>query len=563
MNPKAFDGSSSAFDSVDEMDAELAELFARAQSYRPPTEQLTTMLRGVPGPSALTARRVLRVGGPFMATAAAVACVALLVLSSHTQPAFALSRVADAMRTVAVVQQTLSDGSVYWESPGRCSAVRPPDGGEYVFRDYVRETIATYQPARGCIVMSTGDTPELSHGLRGECTLADLIQTAESWGRSFAERWQRTDRTENGRPVIVLVSKLPETWLRSATIDGVSGRFVRTETRAGTTAYAYPDDAPRDLRDVGVPRDVPVIDGTAPPQVLALRDQVRVRARRGLGAYRLVSVDRSETMRVISDGYRWRVDILREPEERPGGLSELETRARSYDHMESLVRQVYTTEILAGDVETVVHFDEQGAVAQRRVRPQAFGLAKSHTLETQIDWSCSPEAFFGTWGNEQCAALGPDEHGWIGYGIRGQANRVARPYYRERWYDPTRGYVLCYTWSYDDPQAEWQLTPDWRKEYAAYTLGPYKPSADAPAAGSFWEVVQWAELRPGQWYPAVSRSGDLERAADGSWRHATTDQSGSDTARYQVLRATALGSVDEQWFEIPAEWLRVPAQPAP
>jgi hypothetical protein len=559
MGPDGNDASLASPEDFAERDQELDALFARARSYPPTPRQWERMLRAVRPAGDARGRRAWRIGVPLAAAAAALAMAVILFAPPAHRSAFALARVAEAMRAVSTVERRSNDGSVSWESPGRCFAVRPAPGGQYAYRDFLHETVATYEPDRGCIIISSCDAPRLTHGFTGACTLDALIQTAESWGHSFDERWERCDRVEGGRPIIELRSKQPESWMRAVTIDGRSARVLRAETEEGSSDYYYPDEMPRDLYDLGVPRDTPVIDGIAPPQVLALREQVRANARRGFGAYRLVSASQFETVRLITDGRRWHVDCMAMDQTRAYSLAELQARARQYDHMDTLVGEAVTIYILAGETEQAVCFDERDHVFQRTVRPKELAFGALYTLEARVNWGSNSEVFFGLWSDEQCEALGPDEHGWVGYRIRGQGNRVSRPYYRERWYDPAHGYTLCYLWGYEDPEAEWQFTARWRTEYEAYTAGPVKPPADAPARAGCWEVLEWAELRPGQWYPTASRTAGMDRAADGSWQRREPDSDDASSTRYQVLIATPLDSVDDEWFQLPAEWLAVPA----
>jgi hypothetical protein len=561
MCPDTYDVPYVQGEDAGERDPDLDARFARAREHRPTPEQWERMLRAVRVEAKSRGAHLWRIGVPLGAAAGVLAAAIILFAPPAHRSAFALTRVAEAMRAVGVLQRESSDGSVCWESPGRCFAARAAEGRRYEYRDFVRETMTTYEPARGCIIRSSCDTPQVPQGLTGAHTLDELIQTAESWGQSFDERWERRDRIENGRPIIELTTKQADVWLRAVTIDGESGRIVRTESDEGSVAYLYPDHSPQDLYDLGVPRDVAVIDGTAPPQVLALRDQVREGSRRGFGAYRLVRVSWCETARLITDGRRWREDSLPVDPNRPCRLDELWSRAHEYDHMDSLAGEATLTHVLVGDAEQTVYFDDRGQVRERIVRPKELAFVLMGTLEARLNWGADPEVFFGLWGDEQCEALGPDEHGWVGFRLRGQANRVSRPYCRDRWYDPVHAYTLCNMSGYEDPDAEWQLTAAWQKEYEAYTAGPVKPPADAPASGGSWEVVEWAELRPGAWYPTVSRCRALERAADGSWYRCAPDPADVPSTGYWLLLATALDAVDDHWFEIPPEWLAVPARP--
>lgn len=193
-------------------------------------------------------------------------------------------------------------------------------------------------------------------------------------------------------------------------------------------------------------------------------------------------------------------------------------------------------------------------------QPRQFASVTDHVLERKAGVG---EGFFGEWGDQQIDALGPNDKGWVGYRVRGQANNYQRPYLDEHWYDPQHGYAPCQMWNSDDPQADWQLKSDWQEVYSRGGLNSECP-ADAPARRSESEVLEWAELRPGQWYPAVKRARRLERASDGTWQpRQEPNRPDFHAVTYQVLVATPLDQVDDAWFEVPAEWLAVPAKPFP
>jgi hypothetical protein len=170
------------------------------------------------------------------------------------------------------------------------------------------------------------------------------------------------------------------------------------------------------------------------------------------------------------------------------------------------------------------------------------------------------EGFFSNWPDHQDEYLGPNEHGWVGIRTRGQANNVERPYLRETWFDPNHGYAWVARRSLTFPEAEWQLKPNWQAEYHELF-----PPADAPVQGSVTLEVEWADLREGQWYPALRTTRHVERGPDGEWRErreADTDGFRPVTRRY--ILAEPLEGVDERWFEIPVDWLeQAPLRPWP
>jgi hypothetical protein len=540
---------------------ELEALFARARHYPPAPSQWEQMLRAVPAPGR-SHRRAWRIGLPLAAVAAIFGVAVILLAPPAHRAAFALTRVAEVLRTAPVVKCTSSNGWVLWEGHERFFASRSTDHEQYVYRDLPRETVATYDAVRGSIMISTSDRPAFPGGWTGAYTLDGLIREVESWGRAFAERWERTDRSENGRPVILLTSKPSAEAGRRILIDGESGRIDRVESGRDVTTYEYPEQAPRDLYDLGVPRDAPVIDGTAPPAVLALRAHVRAQAQQNAGAYRLIeasSVGGYGLFRVITDGRRYRVESLPFDDTREYTVAELRSVAAQYDHMGSLEAEVRSIYLFDENTETSVMFDENHNVRTRRVCPRWAGLARFHTLEARSQQVGDATAFFGYWPEQQCEALGPNAQGWVGFRIQGQANNCSRPYVQERWYDPEHEYLWCYGWGYDDPQAGWQLRSDWQTEYLR-DRDPTKTPVDAPARGGDGEVLEWAELRLGLWYPAVRRNEQMERAPDGTWQlQREPDCENCHTVTYEVLVATALDSVADEWFQLPAEWEAVPA----
>ena len=545
--------------SGDDAGVGLKALFARAREHPPTAEQLTAMLRGVP--RRMPRRRwIWRVGGATLAVAAAIAGGLVLLVPLHPQPAFAFSRVVEELRRMPVVEQRSYNGLTTWEGRGRFWAIHNVANGSYEYRDFVRETVATYTEKRGSVIISTCDTLPWPVGVSGPGSIDDLIQEAEAWGRALDIRQKIVD----GRHVIEVRSTRRGDEQEVVTIDGDSGRIIKIQRGSVSTDYAYEAEAPRDLFDIGVPRGAAVLDYTAPPEVMALRDAFRVYAR-GFGAYRLVvPAERGGggILRVITDGRRIRCEMFAlDDEERTYTVDELHELAWPYDNMEDLAARATEIGIFDGETEQSVHYDPDRSIRWRHVRPKVNAvMTRSRTLLAFSAWTFDEDAFFGTWPDQKYEYVRREDRGWVGYRELGQANNCSRPYGAECFLDPRHGYAPCFFGHDEDPQAEWQLTPGWQKVYEAGRERSIivRPPADAPAGGWEWEVIEWAELRPGQWYPAVARSGDAERAADGTWHIAEpAEGEGGHAGKYQVLVATPLETVDGRWFEVPAEWAQV------
>ena len=184
----------------------------------------------------------------------------------------------------------------------------------------------------------------------------------------------------------------------------------------------------------------------------------------------------------------------------------------------------------------------------------------------------------------QLLYLGEKQRGEIGTRILSQATQLERPVMRERWYDPAHGYRLVHDARYTFPEADWQLRPDWQDAYiSGVQSGMVRLLPDAPAQGEEIEVLEWAELKPGWWYPAFREVRNVVQSADGEWAPSTSNgyREGSvvfgQVFRYDVpresdplpstshiyLAAEPLDNVPDACFQVPTEWLNTPIQTVP
>ena len=526
---------------------ELESLFAKARRSPPQDAQLIHMLRAVRRGRDSRPIRMVRRAVPWMAAAAAIAAVVLIVVGIDQPPAFALSQVAESLRQVAVVKQTSPNGAVSWESPGRYVAHTKPDGSSVAFWNFESQTHATFDASRGCIMLATCEP--LSKGLRwtGGLSLDELVETAESWGSSFDEKWERGEVEIEGKVFVELRAKTAGSGASRILIDPETRLVVRSGSPGRWTEYEYPSEGPRDLYDLGVPRDTPVVDGTASAELLELRRKVLAARGDGFGSYRMVSVSTvggSGMHRVITDGHRYRVENYFAAEASNWTLEELRSRAVEQIDFEPLSARPAAFTIFDGQTETQVHFDKTGKLIIRSVRPAPFASFQTHTLKVRT-WRHG-DGFFHPWADRQDEYVGPDDRGWVAMRVLGQANLIVRPWLYETWYDPARGYRVVKQANTQFAQAPWQLDASWNVRYDASPQAVLRGSSDSPDERSEWEVLEWAELRPGQWYPALSRSRQLKRSEDGEWR-----EGGERAATYTFVVAQPLDRVDESWFEIP------------
>lgn len=531
---------------------ELESLLAKARRSPPQDAQLIHMLRAVRHGRDSRPIRMVRRAAPWMATAAAIAAVALIIVGVDQPPAFALSQVAESMRQATVVKQTGPHGETYWKSRGHYIARRKSDGSYFAFWNFDAEQHATFDTGRGSIMLTTCERPAAGLQWTGAHTLDELIAAAESWGSSFDERWERRDTEVDGRKMVELRAKDPKDRLTRVLIDPQSRRVVRSESPAGWTEYEYPSQGPRDIYDLGVARDTPVIDGTASAELLDLRQRVLAARGDGFGAYRMVSVSSvggSGMHRVITDGRRYRVENYFAGEASNWTLEEIRSRATEQIGFEPLSARPAAFAIFDGQTEMRVHFDKTGKLIIRSVRPAPFASYQTHTLKVRT-W-LHGDGFFHPWPDRQDEYVEPDVRGWVAMRVLGQANLINRPWLFEKWFDPARGYRVVKQANTQFAEAQWQLDASWKARYDASPDAMIRGStSDSPDERSEWEVLEWAELRAGQWYPALSRGRQLERSEDGEWR-----EKGERAVTHTFVLAQPLERVDESWFEIPDAWL--------
>ena len=152
--------------------------------------------------------------------------------------------------------------------------------------------------------------------------------------------------------------------------------------------------------------------------------------------------------------------------------------------------------------------------------------------------------------------------------------------------DPEHGSLPCRFVATVDPGGDWVVQPNWQDKYVRETLRRHSPMVlQLPAARpeqTVTEVLTWGQVRPGQWYPQTTRSTTLILDDDGTWREGTQDQfetgylAGGEIRRndhpqdtrkfgasstYRYVLVEPIDQVDETWFQVPAEWLDVPAEP--
>lgn len=543
-------------------DAELGDLastFALARAYPPTAHELECFLRCVPPATRGAARRIGRIFGGIAAaaTAASAGIVGAVVLLAPTaQPkALGMSAVIEAMRRVELIK-TVSDTHQTWESPGQFYAVRSLDGQSAGFWNYIEQWRATYQARRGCVMISSVDPPPISGSMVGATTLDELIRQLESVGNALESRWERRDAMLDGRPVIELTSRVADpTDQARLVIDARDGRLLQRTLRSETVHFEYPDHGPRDIYDLGVPPDVKVVDGRASPQIFELRDRLRASTGR-FGGYR-AGVVRSGSAptryRFTTDGRRIRIDSPAFPEKEELTLEGLKAVARQLALCDG-VDPLSHVSIFDGQREVSAGFDASGAITHAELRSRDYALAWYASLEELSGGR--PDSFFGLWPDRQDEYLPAAENGWVGYRTRGQANSVSRPYLWERWFDPARGFLPAVSRTCKFPSADWQIDSNWADKYEyPPTVGDHRTAPQAPAEGHELRVIEWGELRPGVWYPAVKVGGPLVQNADGDWTpKGNWDSDAGQAGFVEVIYAEPLERTDESWFQIRPEW---------
>ncbi len=572
----------------------LDALFEQARTHRPDEGQLARMLRGVPAARERRSR-MWRAATGLVASAAAIAGIVLVVAPPGQPQVFAMSQVADAMRDVPLLQMTYSNGMTTWEWRGHFLAGSRDHGRRLWMWDFRSFVHTTYDAERGCIMICSDETPDFLMERTQVTTLESLIESVEARGQRFEDVWEYAERLDSGRRVIVLKNRE-----RSSGAPGVKTMLIDAESRR-LTAYtewgphtqwvevrvdlSYPETAPGNIYELGAPSDARVIDGRASDELLALRSQVLAARERGFGAYHMVWMTTGDTnvSRVVSDGRRHRVDsIPLDPRHDydSDDLAELTARYILTDPADSR----YVFSVFDGRQETMFRRTADGVPSERSLtRVPGYFSRFMHLLEFHA-WQRSGE-FLMRGPDRQDELVGPNEHGWLGYRSRSQAREFQRPEEWEWWFDPSHGYRVAARRNDDCPDAPWQLKTHWQDEYIRVSSALNRVLPDAAAMRHEIDVLEWAELRAGEWYPALTRTRSLVRQPDGTWIESTGNERyddgyvvagqvvrperrekrepGDHPVKYQRVLAVPLDQVEDAWFEIPAEWLTVPAKSWP
>ncbi len=497
----------------DDVDALLDPLFAEARRNPPDAAHLAWFLRGVP--RANSRRWPLRAVGALLASAAGIA-VAVMLLWPAAPPAFAWQRVVDAMQNAPIVHMARADGSELWVQRGVFEASWDADGSHAQYWDFKAGTQANFQKQRNAIIIFTCDLLPDWTDFFGRHTLEGLIDDRARWGQSFFDSYRVVSAKRDDRDVYVLTATEP-TCANEYVIDASTDRIISSIEDGRRVTYDYPDSGPRDLTELGVPADTPVIDGTASPELRALGDRVDAAQQAGFGDYRAMIVESwadSEWHRVTRDGDTIRTESFAAPDEipqDPAALSELARELLAAD--EPALRRIATT-VFDGETERSTSFDKDGRVRDESIRPVPQHMSWSYCLAGEA-WRA--RSFFASTWEQQYEYLAPDDAGLAGYRGLGQANNVSRPWLVERWFDPEHGYRLAREIHWEDSDGSWQLDDEWRRGFDARPRTVVTPRVDDPAEGFESRVTLWDSVRPGEWYPAIRETHRLVAAGDGSW----------------------------------------------
>jgi hypothetical protein len=215
-------------------------------------------------------------------------------------------------------------------------------------------------------------------------------------------------------------------------------------------------------------------------------------------------------------GAQVRAEFFERPEEVPQDPQVLGAIAHQMltDERPDLRRQALR--VCDGTVERATFFDDNGDVAGQSMRTSRASHVWHSTLGGYV-WNRSPVSFFGGTSYRHDELLGPDDRGLVGHRMFLQGDAASRPRIREYWFDPQRGYRMARTRSIEDPNAAWQILEGWREAYREHVTILVRPKVDDPPIRRETKVIEWAELRPGQWYPAIREGRKLEQFADGTW----------------------------------------------
>lgn len=537
---------------------DLDRLFQLARAHPPREEEWATMLR------AAEPRARGRIPRWSWLTGVAAAVISGLVLLGwpKTPTASAFASIAKATAEAGVVKQIIQNGPIWeqhcelWAARGRFSG-RVVNQGELIeYRDMRTSEMATYMRSRNAVIRSSYDPGDAERAYYGTQTVDDVVNWLESLGHDPAG-WTRRTLERDGRSLVEYANgSIPQSYYCRFVADAATSRLVEIENSSGVTRFEYPDTEPRDVFDLGAPRDARVIDGRAPEPLLRLRDRVMAQAANGFGAYRAAVVQTGAPAvlhQVVTDGVRVRthsylLDNL-------STADEVLLAAREFLSSPPRSRLMNRASVFDGEMNMQVDFDREGQPRLRFVRARALATYWANTLEGQAGiYAC---AFFSNWGDSQLDYFDSDPRGWVGFRKRGQANEVSRPYSWEKWYDPHHGYREAMSITTNYPTADWQLDQNWTGRYDPGRALITPP--DSPAERSEMEVVQWAELRPGLWYPRLRTWRSLTQRNDGTW--ALREWPNCETCRavtHVAIVAEPLDSVDPAEFAIPPAWLEIP-----
>ena len=476
---------------------------------------------------------------------AAVAVSVAVVVSVWPQPsqAYSWEMTLNALDGVRFIKMIGEDGRAAYYDRSRSVMWATPDGriGRW---DLVSHEYTNYEPRKGAVIISQAAAPTGARGFIPVSSLEELRAQAAEWGDRFPERWtERTARIE-GHDCIVLEARSPDQYIRKIEINARSGLILSRSTLEGTQRFEYPSSVPRDIYALGAPRDVKVLDWRASPEILHLREAVNRVRNESYGAYRafvLESGDDVTVRRVICDGTRLRVDAEKLPERAdPKRLAALAAEYAAGRKMTP-----YHSAIADEKFAYSISIDPDGEVLHRKRLPAAVDMINHRRLETLTYRG----DLFSAWHDTKMEYLPPDEQGRVGCRWLGQANEASRPYMREVRFDPARGHAEASGGSYNFPNAIWQLDRNWKEVYR-WPQSVVMPHPDDPPRGWKGEVLEWARLPNGRWYPSLQVSRQLRRSSDGSW-----EQDPNNPPSYRYILAEPLDTVPDHWFVVPEDWL--------
>lgn len=577
-------------DAVSAMDEQSLEpIFERARRWSPSTRQAMRMLREVDDDSRRHGRMWMRKTVTGLASAAAIGAAVLLLFWPTYPRAWALADVSRIMGDAPIIKRISSDG-ITWNCRSRYCAVVSADGSRIWFQDYASDEIAHYDGNRGehgVIFLNTTDPSDtwVIPNREIENDLQKFIEEAARKGHAFEELWDREEIVESGKPMIkITLKERKRTPVYEHVIDGRTGMIDRSTSWTDTIRYEYPDAGPRDIYDLGVPRDTEVIDSRATPELLDLRDRVVTAMDIDYGPHVMMKIQSGRSTyleRFVSDGERYRTDKF------PAHDFDLSSPQKMALVAEQLIESdlgslTRANRLFDGREVTHVSRSKDGIATGRYTYDRRLAMSFAYSLRESTWWS-EKGVFFsrGQW-SAQWEFLGPDMAGREGFRILSQANELDRPRLHEVWYDPSHGLLPDQMRWITFPDPDWQLNPDWHEEYIKGVKSSLvRLLPEAPAQGTMREVVEWGELVPGVWYPMLSITRFIVRNDEGDWvdqcnsgfengqvtlgtvlRREQVDQPTTPEPRpastYTYVLALPLEHLEDKWFEVPDEWLDVP-----